>query len=250
MKRTSTASMNASRRRFIVGSAAAGTGLALGFNIPFGAKKAAAQTAAPELNAWVVIRPDDTCVIRIARAEMGQGTHTGLAQLLAEELECDWSKVAIEPITAGQNLARKRIWGDMSTGGSRGIRTSQDYIRRSGAAARMMLLQAAADEWKVPVGELTVSNGVITHAGSKRTTTYGKVATAASKLTPPELKTVKLRDPKQWKLAGKPVKRLDTLPKVNGSQLYAIDLKMPGMVNAAIKQCPVFGGKLVSYDEA
>src|SRR5687767_11526364 len=173
MKRTSTASMNASRRRFIVGSAAAGTGLALGFNIPFGAKKAAAQTAAPELNAWVVIQPDDTCVIRIARAEMGQGTHTGLAQLVAEELMCDWSKVVLEPISPGGNLKRDRVWKDMSTGGSRGIRGSQDYVRQGGAAARTMLVQAAANEWNVPVGELTVRNGAITHAASGRTTTYG-----------------------------------------------------------------------------
>ena len=129
-----------------------------------------AQASPPrgtEVNAWVAIKPDDTCVIRIARSEMGQGTLTGLAQLVAEELECDWKKVTTED-HARQNLARKRVWGDMGTGGSRGIRTSQDYVRRGGAAARMMLLQAAADEWKVPVGELTVANGVITHAASKR----------------------------------------------------------------------------------
>src|SRR5688572_30194852 len=156
MKRTSTLRMNASRRRFIVGSAAAGTGLALGFNIPFGAKEAAAQAAsAPELNAWVVIRPDDTVVIRIARAEMGQGTHTGLAQLVAEELECDWKKIVLEPITAGQNLARKRVWRNMATGGSRGIRDSHDYVRPGGAAARVMLVQAAAHEGKVPGAQPT-----------------------------------------------------------------------------------------------
>src|SRR5262245_6376310 len=138
-----------SRRTFMVGTAAGG--LALGFNL----HSAAAQTAAgaagdTEVNAWVVVRPDDTCVIRIARSEMGQGTLTGLAQLVAEELECDWKKVATESITAGQNLARKRVWGEMSTGGSRGIRISQDYVRRGGAAARIMLLQAAANEWNVP----------------------------------------------------------------------------------------------------
>src|SRR5690606_16336088 len=118
------------------------------------------------------VKPDDTCVIRIARAEMGQGTHTGLAQLVAEELECDWKKVAIEPISPGGNLARKRVWRNMSTGGSRGIRESQEYVRQGGAAARIMLLQAAANEWNVPVAELGVANGVITHAGSGRTTSY------------------------------------------------------------------------------
>jgi isoquinoline 1-oxidoreductase beta subunit len=138
----------------------------------------------------------------------------------------------------------------MGTGGSRGIRTSQDYVRRGGAAARMMLLQAAADQWKVPVGELTVSEGVITHAASKRSIRYGKVAAAAAKLTPPDPKTIKLKDPKDWKIAGKPLKRLDTKDKLDGSKVYAIDLKLLGMLNAAIKDCPVFGGKLKSYDES
>src|SRR6184192_4817373 len=141
------------RRSFVIGSAAVGAGLALGLKIPFGASIVRAQDGSPEVTAWVVIRPDDTCVIRVVRSEMGQGTLTGLAQLVAEELECDWSKVTTESPTAGQNYARKRIWGEMGTGGSRGIRTSEDYVRRGGAVARMMLVQAAADQWKVPVGE-------------------------------------------------------------------------------------------------
>src|SRR3954451_2684159 len=181
---------------------------------------------------------------------MGQGTITGLAQLVAEELECDWKKVSIEQISPQDNLARKRVWGEMGTGGSRGIRMSQDYVRRGGAAARMMLLQAAADQWKVPVGELTVSDGVITHASSNRKITYGKVAAAAAKLTPPDPKSIKLKDPKEWKIAGQPVARLDTADKVNGKKIYGIDLKFPGMLHAAIKQSPVFGGKLASFDEA
>src|SRR5262245_26022521 len=241
-----------SRRTFIVGSAAAGGGLALGFNMPFGIDAAVAQNGAAgaEVNAWVVIQPNDTVVIRIARSEMGQGTLTGLAQLVAEELECDWNKITVDRVTPGQNLARKRVWGDMSTGGSRGIRTSQDYLRRGGATARKMLLQAAANQWNVPVGELTVANGVITHAASKRTTTYGKVAAAAAKLEAPDPKSVTLRDPKEWKVAGKPMKRLDTADKLDGSKVYGIDVKLPGMLSAAIKQCPVYGGKLTSYDEA
>ena len=240
-----------SRRTFIVTSAAAGGGLALGFHMPFGIDMAAAQSAeGAEVNAWVVIKPDDTTVIRIARSEMGQGTLTGLAMLVAEELECDWKKVTVDRITPGQNLARKRVWGDMSTGGSRGIRGSQDYVRRGGAVARMMLLQAAADEWKVPVGELTVADGVIKHAASNRSTSYGKVAAAAAKLAAPDAKEVKLKDPKSWKLAGKPTKRLDTAPKLNGSLVYAIDVQLPGMLNAAIKDSPVFGGKVKSFDAA
>ena len=239
-----------SRRSFIVASAAASGGLAVGLRVPFGISPAvAASDAATEVNVWVAIKPDDTCVIRIARSEMGQGTLTGLAQLVAEELECDWSKVTTEQVTPGANLARKRAWGEMGTGGSRGIRTSQDYVRRGGAAARMLLLQAAADEWKVPLTELTVSQGVITHAASGRSTTYGKVATAAAKLAAPDPKSIKLKDPKDWKIAGKPLKRLDTADKLDGSKVYAIDVKLPGMLCAAIKDCPVFGGKLKSYDD-
>jgi isoquinoline 1-oxidoreductase subunit beta len=244
--------MKMNRRQFIVSSAAAGGSLALGFHIPASGQKttAASASAGTEVNAWVVVNPDDTCVIRVARSEMGQGTHTGLAQLVVEELECDWNKMRIEPITAGQNLARKRVWREMGTGGSRGIRTSHDYVRKGGAAARMMLVQAAANEWKVPVEEVTVANGVITHAASKRSTTYGKVAAAAAKLDLPEEKSIKLRDPKAWKVAGKPMKRVDTLPMLDGSKIFAIDVKLPGMLNAAITACPVFGGKLVSFDDS
>ncbi len=241
-----------SRRDFIVGSAAiAGGGLALGMSVPFGAAYAEDTPAgASQVNLWVAIKPDDTCVIRVARSEMGQGTLTGLAQLVAEELECDWSKVTTQGVTPGENLASKRAWGEMGTGGSRGIRTSQDYVRRGGAAARIMLLQAAADQWNVPVSELTVSNGVITHTASKRTLRYGEVAAAAGKLTPPDAKAIKLKDPKDWTIAGKPLKRLDTADKLDGSKIFAIDLKLPGMLCAAIKDCPVFGGKLTSYDES
>ena len=151
MKRTP----EVSRRSFIVGSAAVGGGLALGLRLPFGPDEVQAATpAATEVNAWVVVHPDDTVVIRIARSEMGQGTLTGLAQLVAEELDCDWSKVTTEYPTPGQSVARKRVWGSFSTGGSRGIRESNEYVRKGGATARMMLIQAAADEWKVPASRL------------------------------------------------------------------------------------------------
>ena len=251
-KTISQTSTNLSRRKFIVGSAAvAGSGFALGMDLPF-LREAHAQRAGygSEVNLWVVVRPNDTCVIRIARSEMGQGTLTGLAQLVAEELECDWKKVTTEGLTPGRNLAAKRAWGNMSTGGSQGIRQSQDYVRRGGAAARMMLLQAAADHWQVPVSEVTVDKGIIKHAPTFRQIGYGKVAAAAAKLTPPDPKTIQLKDPKDWKIAGKPLKRLDTPAKLNGSKVYAIDLKLPDMLNAAIKDSPVFGGKVKSYDEA
>src|SRR6516225_5346892 len=227
------------RRGFVLGAAAAGGGLALGFDLPFGGPQVIrAADGSPEINAWVVIRPDDTVVIRIARSEMGQGTLTGLAQLVAEELECDWSKVTTEYPTPGQNVARKRVWGDMSTGGSRGIRMSHEYVRQGGAAAREMLKQAAANDWKVPISEVTANNGVLTHTPSGRTTTYGKVAEAAAKLEPP--KDIKLKDPKHWKIAGKGA----------GKQIYGAVLNLPGMLNSAIKEYPVHRGKIKGFDAA
>ena len=239
-------SANMNRREFLgtsVASTAAAGALVLGF--PTGA---AAQGMAPEVNAWVVVQPDDKVIIRIARSEMGQGTLTGLAQMVAEELECDWARVSTEYPTPGQNLARKRVWGNYSTGGSRGIRESQDYVRKGGAAARMMLVQAAADEWKVPAADCSAAAGVITHAASGRRTTYGKVAAAAGQLTAPS--NVVLKDPKDWKLVGKRMARLDTVDKTNGKQIYGADLQMLGMLNASIRACPVFGGKVRGFDAA
>ena len=236
------------RRAFVVSAAAFGGGLALGMDIPFGPTVVRAADGSPEVTAWVVIKADDGVVIRIARSEMGQGSMTGLAQLVAEELECDWSKVSTEFPTPGQNLARNLVWGRQFTAGSRAIRESHEYVRKAGATARTMLIQAAANEWKVPAAECSASNSVITHRPSGRTTTYGKVAEAAAKIEPP--KEVALKDPKDWKIAGKPLKRLDTPPKVTGEQVYGIDLKLPGMLCAAIKDCPVFGGKLTSFDAA
>ena len=237
---------NPSRRTFVKGAAATAGSLVVAFNIPF-SKDADAQTLADEINAWVVVKPNDTVVVRIARSEMGQGSLTGLAQLVAEELECDWAKVTTEYPTPGQSLERKRPWGSFGTGGSQGIRGSQDYVRKGGAIARMMLVQAAADEWKVPAAECNVDKGIISHAASKRSTSYGKVAAAAAKLTPPT--DVKLKDPKDWKLAGKRLARLDTVDKTTGAQIYGMDLKLPGMLNAAVIDCPVFGGKVKSVDD-
>jgi isoquinoline 1-oxidoreductase beta subunit len=238
-----------SRRGFLGTASAALGAFTFGFHIP-GPRGARAQgaPATPEVNAWVVVKPDDTVVIRIARSEMGQGTLTGLAQLVAEELECDWAKVTTEYPTPGQNLARGRVWGNMSTGGSRGIRDSHDYVRKGGAAARIMLVQAAANGWGVPAAECRVAASRITHPPSGRSTTYGAVAEAAARLTPPA--EVPLKDPREWKLIGQPVLRLDTRPKVNGSQVYGMDLKLPGMLNAAIHACPVFGGTVRAVDSA
>ena len=235
-----------SRRQFLGQSAAVGSGLVIAISAPWSMEATAQSSQPAEVNAWVVVRPDDSVVIRIARSEMGQGTLTGLAQLVAEELDCDWAKVTTEYPTPGQNLARNRVWGNFSTGGSRGIRESQDYVRKGGAIARMMLVQAAADEWQVSAADCRAANSIITHVPSGRTTTFGKVATAAGKLAQPT--AVSLKNPKDWKLAGKRLARLDTVDKTTGAQMYGIDLTLPGMLNAAIKDCPVFGGKLKSFD--
>ncbi len=237
------------RRNFIV-AATAGT-FALGWRAPAAtAQTAAAQAAATpgEVGVWAVVHPDDTVIVRIARTEMGQGTMTGLAQLVADEMDADWKYVRAEYVSPEENLARKRAWGDMSTGGSRGIRASVDYVRKGGAAARAMLVQAAATQWTVPVAECSAANSIVTHAKTGRTLRYGELAAAASQLPVPT--DVAVKDPAQWTIIGKPVPRLDTVDKLNGRQLFAIDVQLPDMLNAAIAQCPVFGGKLVRFDAA
>jgi isoquinoline 1-oxidoreductase beta subunit len=232
----------------MVGAATAGAGLALGLSLPSESDAVYAADGSQEVNAWVVIQPDETVVIRIMRSEMGQGSLTGLAQLVAEELDCDWSRVTTEFPTPGENLARNRVWGESNTTGSRAIRESHEYVRKGGATARMMLIQAAANAWNVPASECSATNGVITHQPSGRLVSYGKVADAAAKLTPPS--DVALKSTKDWKIAGKPLKRLDTPDKLVGKTTYGIDVRLPGMLFAAISACPVFGGTLKSYDEA
>jgi isoquinoline 1-oxidoreductase beta subunit len=173
------------RRSFVASVAAMGGGLALGFHLPTGAVPARAAADAAEVNAWVVIQPDDAIIIRVARSEMGQGITTSLPMLVAEELQCDWSKVRWEFPTADENLRRHRAWGDMSTGGSRSVRGSQEYLRKAGAAAREMLITAAAQQWNVPPAECLAAKSVVTHKPSGRTLRFGEVAEAATRLPPP-----------------------------------------------------------------
>jgi isoquinoline 1-oxidoreductase beta subunit len=235
-----------SRRQFIVSSAALGGGMMIGVNFPFLAQ--AAEGAVAEVTHWIVIQPDETVVIRIARSELGQGSFTGLAMLVAEELECDWGKVRSEYADVNEHVRRNRIFGPMTTGGSRSIRDSNKYLREAGAAAREMLMTAAAKEWGVPASELTVSKGVITHAASGKSVTYGKIAPQAAQLEAP--KEPKLKDPKDWKLIGTSPARFDIPDKTTGKQIYAADVRLPGLVHASIRQCPVFGGKLKSVDKS
>lgn len=235
-----------SRRDFLKVSAAVGGGLALEFSFPWLARAAGGASAATEVNAWIVIHPDDRVVVRIARSEMGQGTFTALAQLVAEELDCDWAKVSAEFASPNEHIRRNRVWGSMSTGGSMGVRSSQDYVRRAGASARELLVAAAATRWQVPAAECAADKGIVTHKPSGRTLRYGELAAAAAKLTPP--RDVKLREPKDWKIAGKPVRRLDIPDKVLGRPVFGVDVALPGLLHASIAQCPVFGGSVKNVD--
>ena len=236
--------LSLSRRQFIVSAGTSGAALVLGMTLPL---NGSADAAYPdEVNAWVVVQADDTVIIRIARSEMGQGTVTGLAQLVAEELECDWDKVTWDYPTPGQSLARNRVWGSFATGGSYGIRGSQQYVREGGAAARMMLLAAAANQWRVPVEECSAANSQILHQPSGRKTSFGTVAAAAAQLPLPE--KITLKDPKDWRVIGQSIKRLDTRDKLTGKQIYGSDISLPGMLVASIRACPVFGGKVASFD--
>lgn len=241
-----TANIDQGRRQFIVTSAALGGGMMIGVNFPLLAQ--AAAEGVNEVTHWIVIQPDDSVIIRIARSELGQGSFTGLAMLVAEELECDWGKVRPEYADVNEHVRRNRIFGPMTTGGSRSIRDSHKYLREAGAAAREMLTTAAAKEWGVPASELTVSKGVITHAASGKSTTYGKIAPQAAQLEAP--KEPKLKDPKDWKLLGTSPARFDIPDKTTGKQIYAADVRLPGLVHASIAQCPVFGGKLKSVDKS
>jgi isoquinoline 1-oxidoreductase beta subunit len=241
-------SVQLSRRGLLSSVGAMAGAFSLGFTFPESAMAATSGGAEAEVNAWVVVRSDESVLLRIARAEMGQGTLTGLAQLIAEDLECDWDKVKFELVKPGENRRRDRVWRDMSTGGSSGIRRSHDYVRMGGAVARYMLVQAAATRLEVEPHELTVTRGVITHSASGRSTTFGAVAEAANGISPPA--EVALKDPKNWTIAGQPVKRLDTADKLDGSLIYGMDFRIDGMLVALPKACPVHGGKLKTFDSS
>lgn len=239
------------RRAFLVRSALAGGGLLVGFHLPAMRKLAAEPLTAAaeqpvEVNAWILVQPDDSVVIRVARSEMGQGVFTALPMLVAEELGCDWSRVRAEYASANANLQRDNVFGSMSTGGSRSVRGSQEYLRTAGAMTRELLIAAAARHWRVPDNECTAANSLVTHAPSGRTLGFGAVAAKAAGMEPPQ--TVFLKEPDEWVLLGTPVARLDTPDKVAGKPVFGTDVEVPGMLHAAISACPVFGGKLQSLD--
>ncbi|MBL8535647.1 MAG: xanthine dehydrogenase family protein molybdopterin-binding subunit, partial [Betaproteobacteria bacterium] len=235
-----------SRREFLIRGTALGGALAIGVQFHPDAG-AAADAASGEVTPWVVIQPDETVIIRIARSELGQGSFTGLAQLVAEELECDWNNVRSEYADVNEHVRRNRAWGAMSTGGSRSIRESQEVLRKAGAAAREMLVAAAARQWDADPSECVAAKGVITHKPTGRTVTFGQVAAAAAAMDVPQ--SPKLKDPKDWKIIGTSPRRFDIPDKTTGKQIYAADVQLPGMLHASIRQCPVFGGKVRTYEE-
>jgi len=232
------------RRGFLQVSASATAALSLGFSLP-----AHTQSKQPqEVNAWIDIHTDESIVIRYARTEMGQGSRTSAPMLIAEELEVDWKKVRIEDVQAHDNLKRKRAYGDMASVGSRTIRNSQDYLRKAGASARMMLVQAAAQRWGVAESECQAVLGKVIHTATKKSLSYGQLAADAAKLTPP--KDVALKDPSTWTIAGKSIPRVDIHDIVTGKIRFGVDTQLPGMLHAAIAQSPVFGSKAVSIDSS
>jgi len=238
---------NIGRRGFLKLGATGTAGLVIGFYLPgrFEALAAAGTSAPASLNAWMLISPDDTVKIMIDKSEMGQGILTALCMIAAEELDCDWQKIRTEFAPAAPEYFNP-AFGVQGTGGSSSVRSSWDPMRKAGAAARDMLLQAAAAQWNVDKSSCRTENGVIHHDASKRSVTYGGVATAASKLPVPQ--GAPLKDPAQYRIIGKPTKRLDTPSKVDGSAEFGIDVRRPEMLYAVVARCPVFGGKVASFD--
>ena len=258
--------MELTRRKFVVASASAAGGLMLGFHIPGRANAAAimnepwmASEGGQEVNAWLVIDPDNTVTIRVGQSEMGEGVFTGMPMLVAEELQCDWSKVraeyanvnrhvqnTVEPYMVASGAAKETdlLYQRMATGGSGAVRRSRTYLMQAGASARERLKQAAADAWGVDRSAVSAENGML--SAGDQSGTYGEFAAAAASVeleAEPAIKT-----PEQFTLLGTSVPRLDTPLKVNGSAVYGTDVRLPDMVYAAVEVSPVPGGRLVSFD--
>lgn len=243
------------RRGFLIASVSAAGGLAIGVSIPNLARAAALSGGAPwddsappagEVNAWIVIDPDDTVTIRVAKAEMGEGVMTSMPMIVAEELGCDWTKVRSEYASANRSLRENGVYKTFLTGGSSAVRGSRPYLQQAGASARVRLVEAAAKRWNVPVAECGAANSMVTHKTSGRSLNYGALAADAAKITPAQEPAIK--EPGQFTLLGKPTARLDTKIKVTGEAIFGIDVRVPDMVYAAVVTCPVPGGKVKSYD--
>jgi isoquinoline 1-oxidoreductase subunit beta len=248
--------INLSRRSFITTAVTAAGGFALGVGIGE-STEAATLSVRPwgeegarypgEINAWVVINPDDSVIIRYGRAEMGQGSFTALPQILTEELECDWAFVKPEYASANRNLRDNKVYGSLSTGGSRAVRETGEMVQQAGASARERLIAAAAKRWNVPAQECAAAMSKVTHKPTGRTFRFGELAVEAAAIKLDKEPAIKKAD--QFKFIGQRLERLDVPLKINGTAMYGIDLAVPDMVQAAIIACPVFGGTLKSVDE-
>jgi isoquinoline 1-oxidoreductase subunit beta len=247
-----------SRRRFLVTGVTAAGGFVIGLSALPRLANAVTVAAQPwnddndhnphEIDAWIAIEPDDSILIRYQRSEMGQGSMTALPMIINEELQADWSKVKVEYASPNRNLREKKVYGDMNSNGSRSVRASQQKLQQVGASARVRLIAAAAAKWSVPASECSSANSVITHGPSGRTLRYSEVAADAAKIKLD--KEPDIKSPDKWTFAGKPMPRLDVVHKINGAAKFGMDAQIPGMVFAAILQCPVPGGKLKSVDES
>src|SRR6059036_3556955 len=233
------------RRDFLQTASVVGAGLVIGFYLPPGRGRVTAATGPFAPNAWLRIGTDDSVLVMVDRSEMGQGVATSLPMLLAEELEADWSKIKIEFAPADKAYTNP-MFGMQGTGGSTSVRAAFTPLRKAGAAARELLVGAAAQTWRVDKAECRAEKGAVIHTPSKRRLTYGKLAAKAAALPAPA--EVPLKDAKDWKILGTRVRRLDTPPKVDGSAQFGIDVKVPGMLVAVIARSPVFGGKVASFD--
>ena len=243
-----------SRRTLLATSLSAAGGMMVGVALPARAAPIFAEAASPEIvsprevNAWIVIEPDNTVLVRLAHAEMGQGTATALVMMVAEELECEWTQVKCEYASANRNIRQKGVYKGMNTVGSAGVRTSVQFMQQAGASARGRLIAAAARRWNVPQAECVAEKGKIRHTGSRRSLPYGALAGEAAAIELAQEPAIKTPD--QYKLLGKATARLDTLPKLNGTAKFGIDTQLPGMVYAAVLSAPEFGAKLKGVDEA
>src|SRR5919106_405214 len=243
------------RRQFMLTTAVVGGAFVLGFFLPSRRAEAAVIADRPwtapteggtEVNAWLLIGSDDTVTIRVAQSERGEGVFTAMPMLVAEELECDWTKVRAEYASANRSLRENRVYQRMATGGSGAVRRSREYLQQAGASARARLIAAAAQQWGVPASECRAEKGTVIHSASGRTVNYGAIAAAAATVkldAEPAIKT-----PDQFTLLGQPLNRLDVPLKVNGTATFGIDVRLPDMLYASVMTCPVFGGKLQGYD--
>jgi isoquinoline 1-oxidoreductase beta subunit len=240
--------LNVSRRSFLKTGALMGGGLMLGFSLPlrkpFGAASAQ-STSSFSPNAFIRIGTDDVVTIIVNKSEMGQGVYTSLPMLIAEELEVNWSKIRVEPAPVDPAYNHTE-WGIQGTGGSTSVWSEWERLRKAGATARAMLVKAAADIWKVDPASCRAEKGFVIHNPTQRKISYGRLVERASQMEPP--KDVPLKEPKDFRIIGKPRRRLDTPEKTNGKAMFGIDVKVPGMLTAVVARPPVFGGKVKRFN--